>query len=288
MKHILTISIALMISGCLVPAKEEIPWTPPPKDVVDMDDPNVVFGRLWLAPNPIPLHPNEYGDVMISIAIAKLGTEAVTVDAMTVEGPIDYECGAIDDPSMFPWTRSAVECCWTTNCGLGGHWGTMIDFHVPEGYDGGGWFVVHTSDPTSPTLRVPIIVDDGGRYALEPYSIEYDIHDWDFVWTTPNPIRIGSLPAGESTTLDVCLTSRGGPQYTNITVWGPDLTLSGMYDMDGALVSVPVPEGSSGPAMLEVTYSSSGIGLVDGALLITYINRYGDEFTQGFPIMVRD
>ncbi len=280
--------VALVSAGCTHKAGSEVPWSPPPKQVLDTDDPTVIVGRLWVAPNPIPIHPHEDGTDMVSINVGSLGGERVVIESMSIVGPVDLRCGAMDDIALSSLPFSEHSCCWYDGCGGGGIWGSWLDYRPTEGdRDAQSWLVVHTSDPTSPTLRVPIVFDDEGRYALPPMTPGYDIRDWDHVWARPNPVRIRALEAGESTSVDICLDSENTPAVTDVSVWGEGLTLVGVFDGDGSPCTIPTSPDGPYPRSLTVGYESSGSGDVDGVVMVTYVNTYGDAFTQGFPVLVR-
>jgi hypothetical protein len=56
--------VALSTTACI--SADPVPtsrWSPPPKEVVDVEDDSVVVGRLWVMPNPIRVRPEWGGTI---------------------------------------------------------------------------------------------------------------------------------------------------------------------------------------------------------------------------------
>jgi hypothetical protein len=152
------------------------------------------------------------------------------------------------------------------------------------------FFVVHTSDPTSPTFKVPIIIDYEGKYALPPFTSGWHEGNVSHIWVRPNPIRLDRQPEGTTTTKELCLAGSGEivpPRITEIRVYGPGLSITGARDGDGTPIPLPISTGSHLPSYLVLTYVSEGDTPVDGVLAISFLNNFDDEFTLGVPIIIR-
>lgn len=267
------------------PAEGE--WTPPPKEVLDTDDPTVIVGRLWARPNPIAFPPPETGHGgILDFVVESLGGESVTIDDITIEGSVDFHADLVDETGVIPLTFDEWSCCPEEGCGGGGLAGSCMEYHPSGTEPRDVYLVVHTSDPTSPTFRVPIIIDHEGRYtATTPPPSVFDYVAQ--VWLRPNPIRLDVLPAGTSTTLELCLDHRGEPRITGIRTIGPGLSITGARDFYGAPMSYPLSRGSGPPAYLDLRYDSTDGAAMDGTLTISFLNEFDDEFTFGVPVIIR-
>ena len=143
--------------------------------------------------------------------------------------------------------------------------------YVPDGETlAEATLVVETNDPTSPTVRVPIMFDTTGTLTHDDPMSPPSVED-AFIWVKPNPIRI---PAGTTSTTDLCVEI---PNYSEgcsldlIRVHGEGLSLVDPTDLDSP----------------QISYVPATGDLMDGAFIVDFTDNWGDAHTLVVPILVR-
>lgn len=272
------------------------PWTPPPKTVLDTESTDVIVGRVWIVPNPIPIPPVPVGSGFTPlgfVGLYSLGTDETYIDRMTIEGSADFTTEFIE--RGFDWPYWNPEEYSRPEDGYGSGQSMWFEIwytptvEVPEET----FLIVHTSDPTSPTFRVPIVVDHEGTYLPGGMDEDYwGMFEHAYVWTRPNPVRFSVKPTGRSEIVEVTLAGTGGAddpmlEVTDISVWGHGLSIAGIWDQEGNPLSPPIHSGSLVLAYLDIEHVSTGEEVCDGVLMLSFLDIFGIEKTLGVPILVR-
>lgn len=247
--------------------KEADTWDPDPKQWPDPDAENVVVGRLWVQPNPIRLRPEWAGQAWLPVEVNNIGSEEVAIDDVYIEGSADFNMQVAHDAQDFPVVIPGQDDCRGYN---GWGWGFAYEPTGPGLNE--AVVVLETSDPTSPTLRVPIIFDETGEHTSDHYPMGGLMEEKTLLLTKPNPIRFERVSVGSSVTQDVCL----------------------LFDIVG---SVPSPEFSvmgqgfsilsSSLEHVTVQYAPQTPVSEDGALVIEFLSYWGDAMTLVVPILVQ-
>lgn len=248
------------------------PWTPPPKEVVDTDLDSVTVGRLWVLPSPIRVRPEWDGTTPVGetfpIVIANMGCQDVSVTGFRIEGNSDFVFSD-GDPGLeigYP-----VRIGGTPSCTSGSSLGFGMAYRPTSGSTDPGTLVVETSDPTSPTLRIPIAFDTAGTHTpYDPLELPPNYYE-SYIWSMePNPVHIST---DRPSTTEVCVsveTNGSGFAFMSMRV-------------DGEGLSLVEPVDHYNP---RISYTPTG-GDVDGSLIIDFTDNWGDAHTLVVPILVR-
>ena len=265
-----------------------ISWSPPPSEIVDMQAPNVVTGRLWVLPNPIRVRPEWAGSEM-TIAVESIGSSVTIIEGIMVTGSPDFYL-PYPDSFDYPLEQGSDR----EGCHGAGGMGFGLAFSGESGAMEEATLTIHTCDPTSPTVDVPIIYDlTGEQTPDDPFAHMPEI-DERHILVRPNPIHIGLLRPGETSTVDICMSAPGGwmePPGTEVSarVWGEGLDLVSATDSTGTPVPLPVEDYLLAPDGIDMVlaYESVTGEPLDGALITDFINSWGDVMTLVVPILVR-
>lgn len=274
-RHAISIVVScLLVTSCRTSDGDGPSWTPPPKEVVDTEHDSVVAGRLWVYPNPIRFRPEWGGDIgtspSVGIHVENIGSEEVWVQDTWIEGSGEFYFGWEDLPPDEQPNRP-VPHAGQPEC-RGGGAGMGFGLHyVPEG-DAllEATLVVGTDDPTSPTVRVPIVFDTTGTLTWDD-PMAHSPEEEAVIWVKPNPIRIA---AGTASTTDLCVgieSCAEGCSLDRIRVHGEGLFLEDETDLVNPRISY-VPETD---------------GRMDGAFIVEFTNNWGDALSLVVPILVR-
>jgi len=265
--------VFVLLSACQGGPEAPTPWSPPPKDFVDVGEEPVVVGRLWVMPNPIRVRPDwdgtgAEGD-LVTIEVKGIGSENVDVTAVRFEDSGDFVFSA-GDPGLelggYPVTVGGSPDCLSSS-----GWSFGLAYRPTSGAMETGALVIETRDPTSPTMRIPIVFDTEGTLTRDDPSYPPSYYESYIFAVKPNPIRI---PAGSAGATDVCLGVEG---YDGANFAITDMRLYG----EG--LSLPEPVDFLNP---RIEYTGT-TGTVNGSLVIDFTSTWGDEHTLVVPILVR-
>ena len=260
--------VVLLVAACTAGGSGgSDPWLPPSKDIVDTGSDSVITGRLWLVPNPLRIRPDWAGTTVhdsepVRACVFNIGCEDVDIEHASTEGTTDgVFYGGFYTEHNFPIRMGGSPDC-------SGRSGWCFEMrYLPTGSGlGEAHVVLETDDPTSPTLRVPILLDETGRLTPESHHDHPVEYRESFVEVSPNPIR---LDAGASGTLELIIFPEGelGTEILGVHVYGEGLGLSG----------------STEELMTVLTYSSAS----DGSLIVGFETSWGDELSLVVPILAR-
>lgn len=189
----------------------------------------------------------------------------IRLDSWTngLKGSDDFNLNQMHDATPFPMKINGSPDCH----GYSG-FGSGFAFQPVSGALEEAALVFRTNDSTSPTVRVPILFDHTGELTYDDPQYPPPEYSESVLTINPNPIRIGRLPVGESSTTSVCLG--GSADVITIAAKGDGLSIA-----------------TSSPSEIVIDYSPVNDDPVDGALVIDYLNHWGDNLTHVAPILVR-
>lgn len=269
-------------------------WSLPDGAFDGIDADTIIIGRLWVTPYPIPIKPDAtWPEVLLTLE--HLGSDAVVIDDITLEGDPQFsfgegiysQCAGDLDCASDPFNFSDWACCGRDGCGGGGTLGFNFIYNPPALESEPASLVIHTSDPTSPTFRVPIIIDHDARYEPAPTMYRYSEFDMPRIWVRPNPIRLSSKPDGETSTTEFCLDGDESPVITRMKLVGQGLSITRAETNDGTPIPLPPEYDGSLSVYMELEHTSEGLGPVDGVLIIGFLSNWNEEMALAVPIMVR-
>lgn len=251
-----------------------------------------IKGRLWLNPNPIRFPHSEVAihDTPVLVTVANTGTEVVSIEAVSLEGGPDFyfDEGLADvfDPSTgmfeFPigFGGSGEDC---DRCGTAGF---PVFCRHGAGHLAEGTLIIETSDPTSPTLEVPMVVDPD---TVLPEDQSYPVGMIPIV--KPNPIRFRKKTnVGESQTLEVCLRLEGAVQSSQLNrleLHGENFGIQAVFDADGGEISLPLRDYNIGEATLKILVDNQPVtdNRTGGTLKVEFTDDLGEQRTLLVPIL---
>ena len=247
-----------------------------------------IVGRFWISPYPI-IVPAWFVDPVAVVTGTHLGTEGLVIDEIRIEGSRDL---SLSFPWTFPTEFDAIE-----SAGSGGFFTFPVEYSPSGGEFVESHLVVETSDPTSPTFRVPIVIDHsgetGGCHRVTPET------NGSFAAVGPNPVRMDALPRGESETMEIVAVSYRAafsvepqPPITGIRVEGPGLAFTGArtwHDVDYSSIPFPVTEfePDAEGLSLDLEYTSVTGGPADGVISVEFVEDCGCLMTMQAPILIR-
>jgi hypothetical protein len=149
-----------------------------------------------------------------------------------------------------------------------------------------GTLAIHTSDPTSPTLRVPVIVDPAAEIP-EQVPVYPEV---TCPVVKPNPIRFGRITTGGTRTLDVCVRFEGGGPHgrlTRLEVSGSDYCIQQATDRLGNRIPLPVEDYPVGQESISVRVANQPVSdqREGGTLLVQTVDDRGEKYTLLVPIL---
>jgi hypothetical protein len=251
-----------------------------------------IKGRLWFNPNPIRFPYSEVAihDTPVLVTVANTGTEVVSIEAVSLEGGPDFyfdegfayvfdpSTGALEFPIGF--SGSGEDC---SRCGTAGF---PVFCRQGTGYLAEGTLIIETSDPTSPTLEVPMVVDPDN---VLPEDHSYPVGVIPIV--KPNPIRFRKRTnVGEWQTLEVCLRLEGAAQSSKITrleLHGENFGIQAVFDANGGEISHPLREYNIGQDTLKILVDNRPVtdDRKGGTLEVEFTDDLGDQRTLLVPIL---
>jgi hypothetical protein len=249
-----------------------------------------VLGRIWVMPNPILYRTIPWMEETESwITVTNIGSEDVAIDKIYLVGDPDFrfptesrdfEFSEKSPDFPFPMRIDAEEDGW-------GH--TLMGFMMlhklitsrnPETY-----LVIKTSDPTSPTLRIPIVHFAG-------YSGSYDGSKETWLQIKPNPIRLDQLSSGNSHVEEIGVlgSSIGSEnQIKNVafSTIGDDFSISEITDNWGNRLTIPVDiDVHAEPIRVFLEYRPRDDQPDNGLLVVTFTDGWGLTQNLRVPILV--
>jgi hypothetical protein len=248
------------------------------------ESPSGIRGRLWLNPNPIvfPAIGPEERVFLVVVVLANIGSEDVLIDSIDFSGDRDF---VFEDQHLVdqlcPAEFSGSEECDKVSSVPG-----TISYAPTTGLNASGTLAIHTSDPTSPTLRVPVIVDPAAEIPKQvPVYPEVTCPV-----VKPNPIRFGRMAAGGTQTLDVCVRFEGGGPHgrlTRLEAFGSDYHLQQATDRRGDSICLPVEDYPIGQESISVRLANRPVSdqREGGTLLVQTVDDLGAEYTLLVPIL---
>ncbi len=251
-----------------------------------------IKGRLWFNPNPIrfPLSEVVNRDTPVSVTVANIGTESVRIESVSLVGVpyffLDQMIADLFDPSAnqlefpFEFGGGSEEC---DGCSMASF---SVNCRQGTGHLAEGTFVIETSDPTSPTLEVPLLVDPD---AVLPKNRSHPVGMIPIV--KPNPIRFHKrMDVGETQTLEACLRlegATGSSMLSRLELYGENFRLQGVYGKDGRPLNLPLRNYAIGQDTLKVVIDNEPKtdNREGGTLQVEFIDDLGDQRTLLVPIL---
>ncbi|HUU01200.1 MAG TPA: hypothetical protein VM425_07175 [Myxococcota bacterium] len=244
-----------------------------------------IRGRLWINPNPIRYPALLSGDdaAMAYVGLYNIGSEDVTIDAIHLDGDPDFYFLKEDFlnyvfPSAF---HGSIEC--------GQYHGMYGPFFYEPKSKGNvsATLVIETSDPTSPTMRVPLTIGEDPDY---PNNI-HDSAVGTLPIIKPNPIRFDTTNIHEKQDIEVCIylfCNRSPSRLTKLAAPGKSFSIQGLSDQQGNSVSLPVEYNTNSSVVYKTTVSyTPHSSNEDGELVVQFEDDLGDERTLLVPILFR-
>jgi hypothetical protein len=229
-------------------------------------------------PNPIRVRAFDQPWHEFLVSIENIGSEDVVIDNIYLDGDPDFSCSL--DEERCPKTMSGGPECG----GIGGMFFTCYYVDV-SGEQASGTLVVETSDPTSPTVRVPVILDLVGDLT-DPISENPEMKEARLI-AKPNPVRVTPLPVGQSLVMELCLFSHGMDISTDIMISteGNSFSVLRVEDLEGNTVPFPFDfEPYTGPYTLFVEYRPLDESHEDGKLILEFTDGWGLRQMLEFPL----
>lgn len=286
--YITSVVFALTLASCVEhdvdKPQDTIAWDLSSVEGIDpLPDANI--GRLWVLPNPVVFGVNEAGypvqDMMIDIG--NIGSEEVVIEDVTISGDPDFDF--LDPPEE---GRYPHEIGGDLDCNGCGGIGFALAYAETTGKNAKSTMIVHTNDPTSPTVSVPIYLDETRVY-IEPYFP----HDNMRPLVKPNPIRIDKDEVHGEYQVEICLalhvgTNRRG-RFLSLEAFGGSFTVEDVKDYYGNHVTLPVPydQWTADPYSATLSYRPEIAKAEDGALIAHFEEENVVQKSIVIPIIVR-
>lgn len=250
-------------------------------DPVDTNYQATVTGRLWVSPNPIRYLPDQEGGepFHLAVSVACIGNEPLQTDGFSLEGSGDF----VFDPNGDDIPNRSLDCSARPECNGASGMGFSIIYTPSGDPQASATLVVHTSDPTSPTVRVPIIPGEADQVPPSANDGYMPMQDESNPMVKPNPIR---FDVGTPQEIPLCLSGMGAEvTYTGVRVYGEG------YSMVGPLPTVQEPfysgDGHGQMRYVTVRYDPENGGPEDGTVLIDLVDTWGDELQLAIPVIIR-
>jgi hypothetical protein len=249
--------------------------------------PDVHVGRLWVSPNPVVFGVDSEGYTIrdFQIEIANIGSEEAVIDDITMSGDPDFDFyGERPHDGHYPKHIGGDPEC-NGHAGMG----FPIVYADVTGDGAAATMVVHTSDPTSPTVKVPVYRNP---------ELVYENHYMDPVEglrpiVKPNPIRIDRHTVKGEKRIEVCLAllGWGDPlfRFTKIEAFGASVAVAELLDYQGNPVTLPHPPDvwTADPNRAVISYKPQMDADEDGALVVHFEEDSGRQQALVVPIVIR-
>jgi hypothetical protein len=246
-------------------------------------EPVPVFGRLWVMPNPLRYNrlPPGFEEGEFWAEIVNVGSEDVVVDSIYLIGDPDFrfpygnrdfEFTGKSPDFPFPVRIETTEMIFFTMSYR------PTTRRVPEAF-----LVVKTSDPTSPTLRIPIVLDSR-------YSSTDDAWQEACFLVKPNPIRLETIPFGSTHSVEIGVhpIELGGYNLLrNVTfsTVGEDFSITGITDDFGKELTPPLEiEAHSVSMRVFLEYTPQDDKPENGLMVVQFTDEW--ELTQSMRIPI--
>jgi hypothetical protein len=250
-----------------------------------------VSGGLWVTPNPVLFMPGAAGHRGVSIN--NVGSERIVVEDIVLKGDEEFSF-ANEGPTRLPWDLPGSADC-ERGAAIEGFY---LDYQPTDTEKPAGSLVVHTDDPTSPTITVAIGLEQTGLLDLGSPGWAEAV---TYVVVSPNPIRFDPLPPGEREVLDLAFCPNPPPytegepieqepiHLTCIRVIGKDFYIMRLFDSEGGFVQFPI-EGEYeffGEHQIQLAYEPLLEQSQDGVLEVEFLDRRGIAQLFRVPILVQ-
>ncbi|MBW1809862.1 MAG: hypothetical protein JRJ87_16825 [Deltaproteobacteria bacterium] len=244
---------------------------------------SVVVGRLQVMANPIFYQPNAMDD-RYRWTVENEGSEPVYIQDIHTSGSNDFSIPSLpyqDRP--FPWFLGSND----RHCGGGELFGISIVYSQISGENQEGELVIVTEDPTSPTLRVPILVDATGQY------VDDGMNNYIFpeanMGVQPNPVRIYPLAPGESLVVEMCVKALGlEKRITHMAAYGDEFSILSATELSGNLIDLPIDDYILTDEMqIELVFEPATSKPGHGAVAFQFDDHRGIRQTLIVPIVVQ-
>lgn len=252
--------------------------------------PVAVLGRIWVMPNPILYETIPWLEENESwITVTNIGSEDVTIDKIYLVGDPDFwfptehrdfEFSEKSPDFPFPHRIQAEEDGWGQSLMGFAMYHKIITSRTPETY-----LVIKTSDPTSPTLRIPIV-----RYA--GYSGSQGGMEGIWLQIKPNPIRLDQISPGNSHVVEIGVMGgsfAGEDHIKNMefSTTGNDFSILEITDNWGNQLTMPFDIAvHAEPIRVFVEYRPRDNQPENGLLVVTYTDGWGLTQNLRVPILV--
>jgi hypothetical protein len=245
-----------------------------------------IYGRLWVNPNPIrfPVVQPGSGETVAEVSLINVGSKRAEIEDIFLEGDPDFRFGWAE--SEFIDFMVAGEKSFSLNGHSECYRFQRVSggiYYRPEGVDRPrAELVIQTSDPTSPTLRVPIYM-----------HTEADQDErTTFALVRPNPIYFERAKRKERQVVDVCVRLEDeelSSRLTGLEAVGDGFVVEGVSDYDGNAIPLPVRSYATDEYHLQVklAYEPDSNRVEDGSLAVRFTDGRGREQTLLVPVLVR-
>jgi hypothetical protein len=247
--------------------------------------PDANIGRIWVLPNPVVFGVNEAGypaqEMMIDIG--NIGSEKVVVEDVTISGDPDFDFMDPPEEGRYPHDIGGK-----SECTGGSGTGFALVYAETTGDQAQSTMTVHTNDPTSPTIDVPIYIDKSIVFE-EPYFPHDDMRPH----VKPNPIRIDKDQVHGDYQVEICLSLHVGSnqrgRFLELEAFGSSFTVESVKDFNGNPITLPVPyeQWTADPYSAVVAYRPDKAKAEDGALAAHFEEENGPARSLVIPIIVR-
>jgi hypothetical protein len=286
---VVTVVLSITTTSCIGYESEEPEqqaWDP--LYIAEIQElPDALVGRLWVSPNPIVFGVDLQGYQISEffIDIANIGSEKAVITDITMSGDPDFDFyDKRPNEGRFP-----TEIGGDADCN--GHSGMGFPIVYAEVTDdnASATMVVHTSDPTSPAVKVPIYKD---------VDIVYEDHYMESIESAkpvvkPNPIRIDRDKVKTGHEIEVCLSLHYGGErlfrFTKVEAFSDSVRIEELRDYHGNPVTLPVPydQWTADPCTAVLSYNPQQDKAEDGALVVHFEKDSGRQQALVVPIIVR-